>query len=144
MRLNVGQTAPEPYAGLMDADAAIRTGPLDSTVRELVKIRVSQLNGCVYCVDIHSREALRGGERQDRLLQLPVWQESELYDDRERAALRYAETATRRDDIDDTQWQSLREVFPDEAELGHLVAQVALINALNLIGVPMRMKPQRR
>ncbi|MDA3644794.1 carboxymuconolactone decarboxylase family protein [Saccharopolyspora indica] len=143
-RLDLGKTAPEPYAGFKQADAALRQGPLDATLRELVKIRVSQINGCVYCVDMHSREALRHGEGQDRLLQLPVWQESELFDERERAALTYAEAATRREHVTDELWDALRKAFPDEAELGHLVAQVSLINALNLIGVPLEMKPPRR
>ncbi|WP_190820102.1 carboxymuconolactone decarboxylase family protein [Saccharopolyspora pogona] len=143
-RLNLGTAAPEPYQGFKDADAAIRKGPLDDKVRELVKIRVSQINGCVFCVDMHSREARRIGETEDRLLQLPVWQESELFDERERAALGYAEAATLRDHIDDEQWEELRKAFPDESELGHLIAQVSLINALNLIGVPLQMKPPRR
>ncbi|MGW1678822.1 carboxymuconolactone decarboxylase family protein [Saccharopolyspora sp. NPDC002376] len=144
MRLDLSKTAPEPYAGFSQADTAIRQGPLDETVRELVKIRVSQINGCVFCVDMHSREALRIGEDQHRLLQLPVWQESELFDERERAALAYAETATRRERVTDELWDALREAFPDEAELGHLVTQVSLINALNLLGVPLEMKPPRR
>jgi AhpD family alkylhydroperoxidase len=143
MRLNIGEAAPQPYQALRDADAAIRNGPLDATVRELVKVRVSQINGCVYCVDTHSREALRIGESQDRLLQLPVWTDSELYNEREQAALGYAEAATRREHIDDQQWEALRKTFPDHTELGHLVTQVSLINALNLIGVPMQMKPPR-
>ncbi|MEU5849229.1 carboxymuconolactone decarboxylase family protein [Saccharopolyspora shandongensis] len=143
-RLNLGEVAPEPYQGFKEADAALRKGPLDDKVRELVKVRVSQINGCVFCVDMHGREARRIGETEDRLLQLAVWQESELYDERERAALGYAEAATRREHIGDDQWEALRKAFPDEAELGHLVAQVALINALNLLGVPLQMKPPRR
>ncbi|TDC23182.1 carboxymuconolactone decarboxylase family protein [Streptomyces sp. 8K308] len=143
-RLNLAKAAPDAYAGFKQADAAIRSGPLDATVRELVKVRVSQLNGCVFCVDMHGREARRIGVSEDRLLQLPVWRESELFDERERAALAYADAATRREDITDELWAATRQHFPDDAELGHLVAQVSLINALNLIGVPLRMKPPRR
>src|SRR5690606_26971953 len=106
--------------------------------------RVSQLNGCVFCVDMHSKEARRDGVSEERLLQLPVWRQSELYSERERAALSYAEAATRHEDISDEHWEELRKAFPDEAELGHLVAQVSVINALNLLGVPLRMKPPRR
>ncbi|NYI82184.1 carboxymuconolactone decarboxylase family protein [Saccharopolyspora hordei] len=143
-RLDLSKTAAEPYANFLQADAAIQEGPLDATVRELVKLRVSQINGCVFCVDKHSREALELGEDQDRLLQLPVWQESELFDERERAALTYAEAATRREHITDELWDSLRAAFPDEAELGHPVAQVALINAFNLIAMPLEKRPPRR
>jgi AhpD family alkylhydroperoxidase len=139
--LNLGETAPEAYQGFRQADAAIRNSPLDGTVRELVKLRASQLNGCVYCVDMHSGEARRTGERQERLDQLPVWKESELFDARERAALAYTEAVTRREDVGDELWEELRRHFPDESELGHLAAQVSLINAFNLFCVPLRYKP---
>jgi AhpD family alkylhydroperoxidase len=143
-RLDLGKAAPDAYAGFRQTDTAIRKGPLDETVRELVKLRVSQINGCVFCVDKHGREARRIGVSEDRLLQLPVWQESELFDDRERAALAYAEAATRREHITDELWETTRKHFPDDTELGHLVAQVSLINALNLIGVPLQLKPPHR
>ncbi|HZG03073.1 MAG TPA: carboxymuconolactone decarboxylase family protein [Streptomyces sp.] len=141
--MDLDRTAPEAYQGFLQTDAALRRGPLDATVRELVKIRASQLNGCVFCVDLHTREARRLGERQDRLDQLVVWQESELFDERERAALAYTEAVTRREHVGDELWETLRKHFP-EAELGNLVAQVALINALNLLGVPLRKKPPVR
>ncbi|MGI5122346.1 carboxymuconolactone decarboxylase family protein [Marinactinospora thermotolerans] len=140
-RMNVAETAPGPYRALLQADAALRTGPLDATVRELVKLRASQLNGCVFCVDLHAGEARGNGESERRLYQLAVWQESELFDARERAALAYTDAVTRLEPVGDDLWETLRRHFPDEAELGHLVTQVALINALNRVGVPMRMRP---
>ncbi|GAA2429177.1 carboxymuconolactone decarboxylase family protein [Streptomyces macrosporus] len=143
-RMDLGTAAPEPYKAIVQADGAIRIGPLDATVRELVKIRASQLNGCVYCVDMHTREARRLGESQDRLDQLPVWEESELFGGRERAALAYTDAVTRGQRVDDDLWRELCEHFPDEAERGHLVLQVALINALNRLGVPLEMKPAPR
>jgi AhpD family alkylhydroperoxidase len=143
-RMDLSTAAPEPYAGFLRADDAIRTGPLDPTVRELVKIRASQLNGCVFCVDLHSREARRLGERQDRLDQLPVWEESELFDAQERAALAYTDAVTRGVRVDDRLWARLCAGVRDEAARGHLVAQVALINALNRLGVPLEMRPAPR
>ncbi|WP_165986605.1 carboxymuconolactone decarboxylase family protein [Streptomyces sp. YIM 98790] len=142
-RMLLSETAPELHRGFLQIDAAIRRGPLEATVRELVKLRASQLNGCVFCVDMHSTQALRQGERQDRLHQLPVWEESELFDERERAALAYTEAVTRRRPVDDGLWDALCRHFPDEAERGHLIAQVSLINALNLYSVPLRMRPPR-
>ncbi|GAA0506882.1 alkyl hydroperoxide reductase AhpD [Saccharopolyspora subtropica] len=142
-RLNMSEAAPEPYLAFRQADGAIRKGPLAEKVRELVKLRVSQVNGCVYCVDKHAAEARRSGETEDRLTHLPVWRESELFDERERAALAYAEAVTTQRHVDDELWDEARKQFPDKAELGHLVAQVALINALNMLGVPLRMKPPR-
>ncbi|MEU5833712.1 carboxymuconolactone decarboxylase family protein [Streptomyces diacarni] len=140
-RLDMGSAAPEPYKALGQAQGALDTGPLDATVRELAKIRASQLNGCVFCVVLHTRQARGAGESQDRLDQLPVWEESELFTARERAALAYTEAVTRQVRVAETLWQEVCEHFPDEAERGHLVAQVALINAFNRLGVPLEMKP---
>ena len=142
-RLHLPQAAPEPYQGFRSVDTAIRQGPLGPTVRELVKLRVSQLNGCVNCVDMHHREARRDGESEDRLSQLVVWRESELFDERERTALAYSEAVTGRVPVEDELWDRLREHFPTDSELGHLVAQVSLINALNLFSVPLNTKPPR-
>lgn len=140
-RMQLGDAAPDAYAGFKAADAAIRKSPLDPAIRELVKIRASQLNGCLYCVDLHSKEARRLGEREERLYHLTVWQKSRLFDERERAALAYSEAATLREPVTDAVWDELCARFPDEAERGNLVAQVALINAFNLIGVPLHMEP---
>ncbi|MBA0051255.1 carboxymuconolactone decarboxylase family protein [Streptomyces sp. AJS327] len=143
-RMDLGVSAPEPYGFVRQAQAAVDKGPLDSTVRELVKIRVSQVNGCVFCVDMHVREARRLGERQDRLDQLPVWRESELFTERERAALVYAETVTREVQVEDDLWERVCKQFDDETERGHLVLQTALINTLNRLAVPLTMRPARR
>ncbi|MFG3256760.1 carboxymuconolactone decarboxylase family protein [Streptomyces sp. NPDC048172] len=142
-RMDLGTAAPEPYKAFRQADGAIRTGPLDAKLRELVKIRASQLNGCVYCVDMHTREARSLGERQDRLDQLPVWEESELFDVKERAALAYTDAVTRGPQVPDPLWDELCAQVPDESERGHLVVQVSLINALNRFGVPLEMRPAR-
>jgi AhpD family alkylhydroperoxidase len=144
-RLSITETAPEVYEGLLAADQAVRGGPLGATVRELVKIRASQLNGCAYCVDLHVREALKLGESQDRLFQLPVWRESPLFTGAERAALGYTDAATLLgpDGVSDEVWREAASQFkPDE--LGALVGQVALINAFNRIGVPLQMQPRIR
>ncbi|GAA2815804.1 carboxymuconolactone decarboxylase family protein [Saccharopolyspora taberi] len=142
MRLNVAEAAPGPYKALRSAETALGHGPLSATIRELVKIRVSQINGCVFCVTLHSREAQRIGITEERLTELPVWQESELFNAQERAALDYAEAVTR-GHLDDERWEALREELSEE-EIGYLAVQVAHINALNRIGAPMRMKPPRR
>jgi len=68
---------------------------LEPIIRELVNIRASQLNGCVFCIDMHIHEALELGETQDRIFQLPAWRESQLFTEAERAALAYTEAATR-------------------------------------------------
>lgn len=143
-RMRFTEAAPEMYKALVQVEGTIRRGPLDPGVRELIKIRGSQLNSCLFCIDMHVHEALEMGETQDRIFQLTAWRESELYSDAERAALAYTEAAT--DDpagVSDDVWDAVTAAFkPDEA--AHLVGQVAMINAWNRIMAPTRGLPPRR
>lgn len=144
-RLDFPALAPEVYQAFIAADTALRKSPLGATVRELVKIRASQLNGCVFCVDLHTREARELGESEDRIFQLPVWRESPLFSEAERAALAYADAATRLtgEGVSDAVWDEAAGHFGPE-ELAALVGEVALINTLNRIGVPLRTQPPAR
>ncbi|WP_433722717.1 carboxymuconolactone decarboxylase family protein [Nocardia sp. CA-129566] len=139
-RLNLKNVAAEPFSGLVAADGAIRTGPLEPGLRELIKIRVSQLNSCLYCIDQHIREARSLGEPENRIHHLTAWRDSALFSDKERAALCYAETATAPEQVTDELWSLLQKFFSDN-ELGHLVMLVALMNAFNRVGRPLQMKP---
>ncbi|MGW0591835.1 carboxymuconolactone decarboxylase family protein [Streptosporangium sp. NPDC002607] len=143
-RLNLAEVAPEMYKVFIQAEQVISKGPLDPAIRELVKIRSSQINGCLFCIDMHVHEALRLGEKQDRIYQLSAWRESELYTDAERAALAYAEAATERPDgVSDEVWEAVAAAFKPE-EAGYLVAQVAQINLWNRIAAPMHTRPPKR
>ncbi|TDD82429.1 carboxymuconolactone decarboxylase family protein [Actinomadura darangshiensis] len=139
-RMLMQEASPEVHQGFIKIAGVIRRGPLDHRTQELVKIRASQLNGCAYCVDQHTRDARANGEEERRVHHLTVWRESPLFTDAERAALGYAEAATRREPVSDELWETLRKHYP-ERELGDLVGLVALINALNLFGVPLHMRP---
>lgn len=143
-RINLAETAPEVLQCFRQAEQALRKGPLDATVRELVKIRVSQMNGCVFCIDMHVHEALELGEKPDRIYQLNAWRESELYTEAERAALAYAEAATERPDgVSDEVWNAVTAAFKPE-EAAYLVAQVAQINLWNRVAAPSHARPPRR
>jgi AhpD family alkylhydroperoxidase len=144
-RLTLTETAPEVYKAFTVADQALRKGPLEPIIRELVNIRASQLNGCVFCIDMHIHEALELGENQDRIFQLPVWRESQLFTEAERAALAYTEAATRlsAEGVAYQVWDEAAARFKPE-ELGTLVGLVAFINTWNRVGVPLRMRPPIR
>jgi AhpD family alkylhydroperoxidase len=144
-RLDLTTAAPQAVRALYGVDQAIRTSPLDPALRELVKLRTSQINNCVYCIDMHGHEALEQGEKLDRVLQLSAWRESALFTPVERAALDYTEAATRLTEhgVSDEIWAAVRDVLSDE-ELGALVVQVALMNAYNRFGVPLHMPPRQR
>lgn len=143
-RLNVAELAPTVYEALLAAEQAIGQGPLDRAVRELVKLRVSQLNGCLFCIDMHTHAALEHGELPDRIYQLPAWRESDLYTEAERAALAYAEAVTTRPDgVSDEVWADVAAAFSPEAA-AFLVAQLAQINLWNRLAAPMRTPPRKR
>jgi AhpD family alkylhydroperoxidase len=111
----------------------------DARLRELVRIRASQLNGCAYCVDMHSKDARAIGETEQRIYALPVWRETSFFSRRERAALAFTEAVTlaARDHVPDEAWQAVAAEFSD-AELGALLSLIVTINAWNAIGVSTR------
>ncbi|MGK8507604.1 carboxymuconolactone decarboxylase family protein [Nocardia asiatica] len=113
---------------------------LDATVQELVRIRVSQINGCSFCVGLHTRDAMAAGEDPQRLHLLAAWREAPLYTDAERAALELAETATRIADgghVGDDIWERAGAHY-DEQQLAALAALIAAMNAFNRINAMVR------
>jgi AhpD family alkylhydroperoxidase len=143
-RFSVPDVAPELYQAFTKPEMVLRKGPLDPLLRELVKIRASQLNGCLFCLDMHIHEALEIGENQERIFQLPAWRESSLYSLAERVALAYTEAVTEQpDSVSDELWEEVAATFKPE-EIAHLVGQVAMINLWNRIGAPTHSEPKKR
>jgi AhpD family alkylhydroperoxidase len=112
---------------------------IDPLLRELIRARASQLNGCAYCVDMHTKDARAAGETEQRLYALPVWWETPFFTARERAALELTESVTQAASthVPDEVWARAAEVFT-ETELGALVSLIVTINAWNGIGVTTR------
>lgn len=119
-------------------DAVAQAG-LDRTLVELVNIRVSQINGCAYCLDVHTRDALAGGETPQRLAVLPAWRETDLFTDRERAALTLAETVTTlpTPDQQDRDYADARAHLTDD-QLSAIVWVAIAMNAFNRISILSR------
>lgn len=139
-RMAIGRQAPAVYRAMVAFDQAEDT--LDPVIRELVKVRVSQVNGCAFCIDMHTKDARAAGEREERLYLLSAWRETPFYNARERAALALAEAATRLTDgpvPDDVYDQAARHFEP--AELAALIWRIAIMNAWNRVGVTTRMEP---
>ncbi len=112
---------------------------VDPRLRELVRIRASQLNGCAYCIDMHTKDARAIGETEQRIYALPAWRETPFFTVRERAALAFAETVTALADthVPDEAFQQVAAVFSAE-EVSALVCLIVTINAWNTIGVATR------
>jgi AhpD family alkylhydroperoxidase len=111
----------------------------DPRLRELVRIRASQLNGCAYCVDMHTKDARAIGESEQRIYALPVWRETPYFTRRERAALAFTEEVTQMSatHLPDEAYQAVAAVF-SPAEVGALLSLIVTINAWNAIGVSTR------
>ncbi|MCR4268207.1 carboxymuconolactone decarboxylase family protein [Nitratireductor sp. ZSWI3] len=138
-RLDFWKTEPQLMGAVRALnDAAVNAG-LEKSLVHLVKLRASQINSCAYCVDMHSREARKDGESEQRLHLLAVWHESPLYTDRERAALAWTERLTRLSDgpVDDALYEAALGQF-SPSELVKLSVLVAAINVWNRLCVPFR------
>ncbi|MBW4718229.1 carboxymuconolactone decarboxylase family protein [Saccharothrix obliqua] len=131
IRLPVSDLTPATLAAMSGLSTASKQNSLDPLLRELVQIRASQINGCAYCTDLHTRAARAAGERQQRLDLLPVWREAPGFDDRERAALALAEAVTvLSSGVPEDVRAEAAEQF-DERELTELLWVIAVINTWN-------------
>jgi AhpD family alkylhydroperoxidase len=141
-RLAVDKLAPHINKAMNALDAAARQTRLEAPLLELVRARASQLNGCAYCVDMHTGDAIEGGDSARRLFALPVWRETPFFTDRERAALELTEAATRLTDgpVSDEVFARAAAHF-DEVELAELVWAIAVIKAWNTLGATARPWP---
>ena len=130
-------------SGVMKAmyglEAPLRNSGIEPALRELVKTRVSQINGCAYCLDMHTKDARAQGETEQRLYALNAWRETPFYTDRERAALEWAEQLTliAGRDVPDELYQRVREHFSEE-ELVNLTLAVVQINGWNRLAIAAR------
>lgn len=139
-RLDYYTVSPETLQAMLTLEKSVRSDCFDPALYELVKIRVSQLNGCAYCLDMHTREARAAGETEMRLHLLAAWHESPLFTERERAALAWAEAvtmlATR--DVSDEAFAELSRHF-SESEMARLTLAINTINSWNRLAVSFRM-----
>ncbi len=143
-RLNVfgSPIATKMIKHILSASKVAADSALPAATQELVKIRASQINGCGYCVDMHTKDAAAAGETPARLNLVAAWREATVFSDAERAALELAEQGTRIADasggVSDEVWANAAKHYDDE-QLIALVSQIALINAFNRLNVVFQM-----
>ncbi|ESQ85880.1 hypothetical protein AEAC466_01495 [Asticcacaulis sp. AC466] len=137
-RLNIAALAAEGYNGMTAVETYLH-GALDAKLISLVKLRVSQINGCAFCLHMHREEALKAGDTDVRLNILNAWQESRMFTARERAALAWAEALARiaEDRAEDATYAQVKAEFSDK-EMADLTLCIAMINAWNRIAISMR------
>jgi AhpD family alkylhydroperoxidase len=138
-RLNSYSASPEGLKAMMGLENHLKNCGLEPALMELVKMRASQINGCAFCLDMHSRDARKQGETEQRLYVLPAWRETTLYTPRERAALEWTETLTLISETHapDAAYEAARAAFSDK-ELADLTLLIGTINVWNRIAIGFR------
>jgi AhpD family alkylhydroperoxidase len=140
-RIRYPKASPGAYQAMSHLEAYVKDSGLDPGLMELVKIRASQLNGCAFCLDMHTKDAVAGGETPQRIFLLDAWREAPFYSDRERAVLAYTEAVTRiADGVPDPVFEALRGHF-SEKEIVDLTLAIVTINGWNRLAISMRSVP---
>ena len=141
-RVTLSQEVPDIYKAMLRLDTAVAGTPLERPLKELVRIRASQFNGCAYCIDMHTLDARSIGESEQRIYALSAWREAPFFTARERAALELTEAVTLVHDghVSDEVYARAAAEF-DAAELSQLVWVIIVINAWNRMGITARLAP---
>lgn len=142
-RMNFYQAAPETIKALVAVETQIQSSGLEQSLIELVRTRASQINGCAYCINMHTQDARKHGETEERLYLLNAWREAPVYTDRERAALAWTEAVTLISETHapDDVYEGARRHF-SEAEIVNLTTLIGAINAWNRLAISFRAVPQ--
>jgi AhpD family alkylhydroperoxidase len=145
MRLNYAAIAPEATKALAGVNAALLRAGLDKRLMDLLFLRVSQINGCSYCVDEHARDLRRAGESNERLDGLAGWRDSPYFTEAEKAALEWAESLTHVDvtHAPDAAYEPLTRHY-DDKQVANITYAIALMNAWNRVGIGFQLAPQLR
>lgn len=141
-RLNYIKAVPNGYRAMSGLNRYVEECGLEHSLLELVKMRASQLNGCAYCIDMHSKDARAMGESEQRLYALSAWHEAPFYSERERAALLWTEELTliSQHHAPDAVYQEVRQHFSEE-ELVNLTLAIVTINGWNRLAIGFRSQP---
>lgn len=141
-RMKYWEVAPELFRAMSGVEAALKGSLLPAGLVHMVKLRASQINGCAYCIDMHWKDSIAAGEKEQRLYMLNAWRESPFYTEKERAALAWTECLTniRETQAPDQEYTAVREQF-SEKETAELTWCIAAINAWNRVAISMRSEP---
>ncbi len=140
-RLSYQTASPDAFKAMLHTEHQVHNSGLEAALLELVKSRASQINGCAWCLDMHTKDARAQGETEQRLYLLPVWREAPCYSERERAALAWTEAVTvlGSEGVSDAVYAQVRQQF-DEKSLVDLTLAIIAINGWNRMNVAFRTK----
>lgn len=140
--VDYAKVAPEVYRAMLGLEKTINSSGLEDILLDLIRLRVSQINGCAYCIDMHAKDLRARGESEQRIYLLNAWRDSPFYTARERLALDWAESLTRvaESHVSDELYERARQQF-SEAELVNLTLAVVSINGWNRLNIAFRVAP---
>src|SRR5690606_37613948 len=135
-RIDIKKLEPQAYEALLKVESYLSRTSLSAPLRELIKIRVSQINKCAYCIEIHTKDARKLGETEQRIYALSAWEESPLFTDEERSVLSLVEEITKISEhgVKDATFQNIRNYFTDN-QIAQIIIAINQMNFLNRIAI---------
>lgn len=135
-RISISKTEPHAYEAMSKLEQYTKSSSLPPLLREIIKIRASQINGCAYCIDMHTRDAIKIGETPRRIFALSAWKESPLFSEEERAALQLTEEVTliSQKGVAEETYNNMLKFFSDN-ELAQMIMQIIVINSWNRMAI---------
>lgn len=143
-RVNINNVEPKAYKAMYALEGYLATAELAKTSKELLKIRASQINGCAYCINMHTRDALKNGETNQRIFLLNAWRETDLFTTEEKVVLAMTEEITliSNKGLTEETYQQALQIF-NENQIAQLIMAIATINAWNRIAISTRLEPEQ-
>lgn len=141
-RVNIKQIAPDAYKAMLGLEKYLGSSKVSKTHKDLIKIRASQMNGCAYCINMHTKEARQHGETEQRIYLLNAWKDCDLFTDEEKALLALTEEVTMiQNGVSDETYQAAARFF-DEEHLAQIIMTIVTINSWNRISITSRTQPE--
>jgi len=140
-RININEIEPQAYKAMYALEGYLATTQLSKTQKELIKIRASQINGCAFCIDMHTKDALKNGETNRRIFLLSAWRETDIFSEEEKLILAITEEITFIHDKGlSTETYKKAEQFFDKNLIAQIIMAIAIINAWNRIAISTRLE----
>ncbi|MDI1307722.1 MAG: carboxymuconolactone decarboxylase family protein [bacterium] len=141
-RVNINETEPQAFKAMLALEGYLATSQISKTEKELIKIRASQINGCAFCIDMHTKDALKYGETNQRIFLLNAWRETDLFTEKEKVILSMTEEITliHNQGLSETSYQNAV-LFFDKNQIAQIIMAIVTINAWNRIAVSTQLEP---
>lgn len=140
-RISIEKLEPAGYKAILRLEKFIESTPLTRTHKDLIKIRASQVNGCAFCIDMHTKEARKAGETEQRIYALDAWRETPFFSDEERAILALTEEVTLISNHVKDETYELAAAVLEDTYLAQVILAIITINVWNMIGISTRLMP---